>query len=262
MPVRVRSNGQSLDDFVREAAIFRSKANDLAEVESAYYKPDSNSGFPPDDIILNGLVLNLPLYKLTGSKFKSVDAYHHTATNSGSVWGLQGRSCDGTDDQVSAGNATSLRITGVITLEGWAKWDTISSSPAWVVCRSGTIWAGVGYGIFADNAGVGNRLASHFSNNVNDWNQITISSSLVLGQWIHLAATYDGVSISYLYKNGVQIGTTTYAIQMVADASPITIGSNAQYYLDGTIGEVRIYNRALSAVEIVHNYNATRWRYK
>ena len=33
------------------------------------------------------------------------------------------------------------------------------------------------------------------------------------------------------------------------------------YYYNGSIANVQIYNRALSAAEILQNYNATKWRF-
>jgi len=35
-----------------------------------------------------------------------------------------------------------------------------------------------------------------------------------------------------------------------------------RWYLDGLLGELRLYNRGLTPLEIQHNYSATNWRYK
>ena len=76
------------------------------------------------------------------------------------------------------------------------------------------------------------------------------------GQWEHVALVLD-TSGGRLYLNGVQVGTNT-AMPMVPEdlgATPNDWIGRSEFssnpYLDGAIDEFRIYNRALSAAEIV-----------
>ena len=41
----------------------------------------------------------------------------------------------------------------------------------------------------------------------------------------------------------------------------IGVNTNGSSYFDGKFGEVRVYNRALTATEVSQNYNATRGKY-
>jgi hypothetical protein len=81
------------------------------------------------------------------------------------------------------------------------------------------------------------------------------------GTWEHVAVVLDA-SGARLYLNGVQVGVST-AMTM----RPTSLGSTTNDwigrsefavnpYLDGAIDEFRIYNRALSAAEILTLYNA------
>ncbi|MGO9288761.1 MAG: LamG domain-containing protein [Polyangia bacterium] len=82
------------------------------------------------------------------------------------------------------------------------------------------------------------------------------STVIPTGQWEHVALVLDA-SGGRLYLNGVQVGTNT-AMPMVPEdlgATPNDWIGRSEFssnpYLDGAIDEFRIYNRALSAAEIV-----------
>ena len=76
------------------------------------------------------------------------------------------------------------------------------------------------------------------------------------GVWAHLAVVLD-VSGGRLYLNGVQVGTNTTMKMRPADlgATPNDWIGGSEFtgtpFLDGAIDEFRVYNRALSAAEIL-----------
>jgi hypothetical protein len=81
-------------------------------------------------------------------------------------------------------------------------------------------------------------------------------TAIPTGVWEHVALVLDS-SGGRLYLNGVQVGTTT-AMTMLAPelgATPNNWIGRSEFsenpYLDGAIDEFRIYNRALSAAEIL-----------
>ena len=78
-----------------------------------------------------------------------------------------------------------------------------------------------------------------------------------MNAWTHLASTYDGTTLR-LFVNGTQVATKAATGAMPNTANPLRIGGNAVWgeYFAGLIDEVRIYNRALSAVEIGGDMNA------
>src|SRR5262249_39217873 len=80
-----------------------------------------------------------------------------------------------------------------------------------------------------------------------------------LGQWTHVAGTYDGSTVR-LYVNGAQVGTGTSAPGAIApSANELDIGhdpANPDRAYAGLIDPAQVFNRALSASEIQSIYNA------
>jgi hypothetical protein len=71
--------------------------------------------------------------------------------------------------------------------------------------------------------------------------------------WHHVAMVFDGTTKT-LYVDGVAIGSDTYPAP-VYDASPLVIGADDEDaalggFYTGTIDDLRIYDRALSAAQI------------
>jgi hypothetical protein len=66
-----------------------------------------------------------------------------------------------------------------------------------------------------------------------------------------------------LYKNGVLVGTKTgsgtVALRNAADR--LYIGKAGSTYGNFSIGSIKIYNKALTATEILQNYNVTKSRF-
>lgn len=81
------------------------------------------------------------------------------------------------------------------------------------------------------------------------------------GKWHHVAATYDGSTIS-IYVDGVLDTSTNATGTIVGNDQPIDIGSDSQpppghnYTFTGELDEVSIYNRALTSCEIQEIYSA------
>ena len=85
------------------------------------------------------------------------------------------------------------------------------------------------------------------------------SAQIPTNQWQHLAGTYDGSTIR-VYRNGMLEGTYAYSGSMKNDCEDtITIGSrndNKQHWFPGSIDDVRIYGRALPALEVADLFHA------
>ena len=89
---------------------------------------------------------------------------------------------------------------------------------------------------------------------VGDTAQAVSTNQLPLGRFSHIAATWDGAMIR-LYVNGVLCGQQTASAGLVDSDSVAGIGGfvslPSEFYFDGTIDEVSVYNRALSGEEIL-----------
>jgi len=77
-----------------------------------------------------------------------------------------------------------------------------------------------------------------------------------VGNWVMVTQTYDGDKI-YVYKNGKYVNASASGITLTTNTSSLYMGinNNANYLMDGKLDDVRIYNYALTAVQVkqVHN---------
>ena len=98
---------------------------------------------------------------------------------------------------------------------------------------------------------------------INYWwaSDLTVVTTITTGNWYYAVATFDGTTRS-IYVNGSLIGSDTPTGHNVTTSSNLTVGlTNTTEYFDGNMGEVQIFNRALSSTEITQNYNAFLPRY-
>ena len=95
---------------------------------------------------------------------------------------------------------------------------------------------------------------------------ITGGVSFVDGTWRYVAVSWDGGNpgVLKLYRDGVHKGTTTRgAGEAYNTKNGVTIHRwmNQDRNWAGDTGPVHVYNRDLSASELLHNFNAQRGRF-
>ncbi len=174
---------------------------------------------------------------------------------------------NGTTSQVLVADNASLEPgSGDFTIEVWIRYTTIAGKTRTYLSKTnnGGLAANWSYG-FRTNPNtnetyleVGNGTTSvqspSTSVTTNTWYQI-------VGVWTNIAAN----SIA-LYKNGTLIGSNSHSFASILNSTnPLYLGNyNGNEYaqqFEGNMGVVRIYNRALSAAEIVNNYDADKATY-
>ena len=104
-------------------------------------------------------------------------------------------------------------------------------------------------------------LVSHWGIGNNN-NSSTSTAIINLNQIYNYVTTYDG-NIAKGYLNGVLTDTDTIGSQSY-NTNFLQIGKYASFlplYFLGSIYTTQIYNRALSAQEVLQNYNATKSRF-
>lgn len=96
-------------------------------------------------------------------------------------------------------------------------------------------------------------------------NRVT-SSALSFNTWYQLGWTYNGTTLTG-YINGVSFGTTTFSRQRNGSAIYYTIGApdgtnmGTFSYWNGKFSNFSVYNRSLTAAEVLKNYISTKKRY-
>jgi hypothetical protein len=201
------------------------------------------SGFNDNGLLGNGTTANMPLY----------DYY-----NKGSFL------FDGSNDYIVIPNSSSLKSTSALTVEAWV---LISSSMNYY----GAI---VGKGVSDTNEEY--CLLVHYVNNKVYFDvgsgggpYVDASYTFALNTWYHISATHlraSGSSDIKIYINGSQVsGTVVNPTNAVNDNTDnVTIGSRfttPTSIWNGKIGSVKIYNRNLSATEILQNYEAQKSKF-
>lgn len=215
------------------------------------------------------LLLYLPLYKLDGASIMDRSAYGHLCTVTGALWRPKGRCFDGSDDFIHLGSNPSIEDTD-ISIIAWVNPENFTD-------RNGIIGRGQVKG--TDNKYQGWLLHTKvttgevtFLRNVGTTTEYRVESDAVCvaDSWNYIAVTYqksDGetkVWVDTAVKTETEsTSDITYEAQY-DDGTDIGLHSyktDTRWYLIGSIGEVWIYNRALTLQEIQRNYLATKWRY-
>jgi len=161
----------------------------------------------------------------------------------------QGIKFDGVDDYVDAGNGASLDFgTGSFTVEAWMIFNSLPIDGA----NHGGIGGATlvpGWNLFLVN----NLLRFYLRDAGNFASGDYGYSNLLTNRWYHIVGVRNGTNL-YLYVDSIQRGTTSGSTANVTNSDALTFGRAASSWFNGTIDEVRIYNRALNKDEIKELY--------
>lgn len=121
----------------------------------------------------------------------------------------------------------------------------------------GGVYGGWGFWVYSTN-----KLALwvHASKDM-----IDTGTTIPLSTWVHVSFVYNSTTKSVIfYYNGVSNSTVTDAtiVEQASDTTALTIGGfRGAASWNGHIASVIVYNRQLSAAEVLSNFNATRGRF-
>jgi hypothetical protein len=215
------------------------------------------------NIITDGLVLaldaaNTKSYPGSGTTWfeLSGNGNHGTLINSPTYNGGF-FTFDGVNDYCNVPNDSSLQITEDLTLSFTFN-PTDFTSPV----RQSIIFKhyNTEYEIIMNNNG-----SFTFYNGDGNWEHALIAdvNTISTGSWheVSLVRTHTGKSTK-LYANGNLKKSANYTKTVVTGSDDVKIGVRANvYYFNGGLSNVKIYNKALSAEEVLQNYNATKSRF-
>ena len=165
---------------------------------------------------------------------------------------------NGTSQYVDVPYNAALTATTNLTVEAWIYprgLNPASASP--IVKKSGEGLAQQdGYSLEMNDTG-GVAIWGYINGGVG-WVP-SVPATVPLNQWSHVAGVYDGTNLS-MYLNGVLVGAPVYEPgQIVASGNDLQIGHDPAIpsrYFNGLIDEASVYNKALSAAQILAIYNA------
>jgi hypothetical protein len=182
----------------------------------------------------------------------------------GPTWTVQGElSFDGIDDYVDIADDPSLDMTTKLTVALWMKQPVLATDKALAAkwdYRTQGCWAFQTANINSDELMV--FTATSLSDNGSGGNGKTTGANMAAGSWYHVAFIYDGDGAANadrlkVYVDGQEktlsfVGTIPSFLQN--SSASVKIGKFGRIlgrYFNGTMDDVRIYNRALGAGEIL-----------
>lgn len=215
------------------------------------------------NLVTNGLVLhldaaNIRSYVGSGTNFSDLSGTNNNGTltngvsfssaDSGSL------SLDGTDDYVSISGTSGFPFgASAGTICAWARRTGSINTGAWIMSY-GT--ASSGQSRFIGIVG-GVYLFGSFG----DATTFITASGPVLNTWFNMVGVYTGTT-ALIYINGKLVsGPTATTWNTVASTVQLGRQTNGSEYWGGNIAQISVYNRALSAAEVLQNYNTTRSRF-
>ena len=181
---------------------------------------------------------------------------------------------DGSDDNVDCGNQEQIQMTSAITVTLWLKANTVSSYTTAMAKSDGS---NNGWTVQLRGADDEWRFWINFGSNTlgngsnNGWYYAKYPKSWQDNGWHHFTGIWDGAN------KVVKIYIDSQAGSFNSGASPSSESSNFSDYdgslklggqsnnanlFSGNISDVSIYDRAITADEVLQNYLAIRGRFQ
>ena len=213
----------------------------------ASYIPDATTSYNTTDLSISGSFINDPTFI--------------TTPVSSSCW-----SFDGVDDQIDSQNISALNGVSNFTISGWFKQTTIDQNKMLFGAAYGITQRTVVY-TWSDG-----NMYFETRNGDSSYSYFNYSTAVSNNTWFHLCWIYNGLGAANIDKHQVYIDgnkvtlsfSGTIPTSTNATQRELLIG-NCYNYTDkdflGEIANFHIYNRSLSASEVLHNYNALKGRF-
>jgi len=159
------------------------------------------------------------------------------------------------NDAISCGNGPTLSgITNVVTVEGWFKPSALNDGN--LFSKNGN----QGFRVRIDSNGTLYMVGAKSGPSLDDFSS---TGTVTVNTWSHIVAVWTSTGY-YTYINGVNAGfnlSKTFLVQN--NTNPLLIGQtsgSAERY-SGLGSIFRVYNRALSASEVLSNFNSEKSRF-
>jgi RHS repeat-associated protein len=210
-------------------------------------------------------------YRLSDGGPAAADSSGHgqVAYYSGGTQGSPGAVANDSDAAWSTGGTGYIKLwgaTGIPTgtsarsFEAWV--STTSTSDQVIVSYGGSNNAYCNYqesGLGTANGNQVTFLVNYDCNGGYSPLRFTASKTISDGHWHHLAATWDGTTVT-AYLDGQSLGTQSYSSSLgplTSDGVQIGRETDARRNFNGTIDELAVYPSTLSASQVLAHFNAT-----
>lgn len=222
-------------------------------------------GYWPLDGGTSGSIANNTTTGFEDVSGNSNNATAKNANGTGMAW-VSGKaggavSFDGTDDYAEAlASADFLGSGDSVTISVWVKPGSSQKQYADIFDYDHAAVGAYGNFVVQQNSTDLNLFYFAFTYDGTNWDGIPKTAQLTTNSWQNFTIVKSGTSLDH-YVNGVKQGTTlTVQSNIYNRIRKFRIGDIIEPTLDrnfnGSIDDVRIYNRALSATEVLNLYNS------
>jgi Concanavalin A-like lectin/glucanases superfamily/Bacterial Ig domain len=182
----------------------------------------------------------------------------NTATLSSSLWvvGHAGNAASFNGTNASSGTAGTIDFgTGNFTVSHWVK-VTAFKNFAGIFNNRSSIGTNLGFQTRTDGTSTLTALIDFGATS----KSVAVTTALT-GTWYHIAVSVDRAGLMKLYVNGAfvgQVSISAFSTTSITNSDSVRIGrdqSATSNYYNGAVDELRIYNSALSAAEILNIFN-------
>jgi len=166
-------------------------------------------------------------------------------------------SFDGVDDYIDSGNDSSLNSNSSISVEVWVKADSITGGERHILDK---IEGSGGYQLRIEDGDLIFLLKNSSGGILN-----VSKAGALTTNWHHVVGTWNGTNQT-LYVDGSWAAASNGIVDDFSSTIDLVIGhsvnkSNQDYTWNGTIDEVRIWDRVLSAAEVTQHYYSNLKKY-
>lgn len=260
--MRLMANTMALELFQKgkldQVQIF-SRILSNAEIQALYQAEAPPT--PPTDLS-TGLVAH---YKMDGNAQDASGNGNHGAVQNGVTFaadrfGNAGKaaSFDGVNGRIMVNNHASLNFSSSFSSSFWVKmnvWAEAANNARGIISKKPNDNS-VGYVFYKDGfyqSKINFRLKGNAA-----YDYIPSNSNVIINQWEFWTMVYNSTTGKVdIFKNGVLDKTlNTGNIGNMTNSAPLYIGFSETWtgYFNGSIDDVRIYNRALSDAEVAALY--------
>jgi len=187
--------------------------------------------------------------------------YQVTDTPVEQIANAEAMSFNGTDSYIDAGNPTELQFGDEdFTITSWFKMSTSQSNN--LVGKFEASGNQRSYSIWIDESGSGFAkfvISNNGQSGSGNTTVVTDNNSLSLNNWHFVAVVYDSTNnLAKISVDGNSFVTSSHSGGAYSSSTANFRISNINgLFFDGSIDEVAIFNKALSASKIQEIYNAT-----
>ena len=251
---RVQIGGSTIfNGSISDVRIYN-RALTADEINTLYhsYKPKAASGS-----LQKGLVLDMPLTS-TYTKDETVGSeimtdrtpYSNDGQNYGATVGSDSTIFDGGNDYIDAPDQDILDLTDNLTISAWINPNPCDNLA--VVYKFGGGYSGYRFGATTTSMSFG------FGNSTGGYEGFTKAVSI--SDWAHVAVVKNDISIKFFFDGGEVYSGNSMDNLIQTNNINLRIGNNPwnNGWFNGSISDIKIYNRALNAEEIKLLYDKGR----